>query len=290
LYEFDQFAGGNILKYNPVSGSVEVVVDQKATTMIVYPDGIYYNNVGESVIFGEKGEMRSTPADYFYFSFAEKTVTSFPKIGIEMRRWKSNCLVTKLEDAPESNPVVQQMREWGYTDNLTVATGVEVTDVDGTVLLTLKDIIMLPDSYWLSGDVLYYIEQKEVEGSERKRSVLMTYDLETGVTEDVVVLDLFTMFPDNDMLLHNNTLYFGNLLRVSLEDGTQCHAQYADSAFGFYSIDAFYTDGEVIFCLCNNTLWRMEENKAVPISVREMVPGVPLEIGTYEYHLYPLGE
>ncbi len=290
MYEFDQFAGGNILKYNPVNGSVEVVVDQKATTMIVYPDGIFYNCVGEPVALGAEGEMRSTPVDYFYFSFAEKTVTPFPKRAMEMRRWKSNCLVTKLEDVPESNPTVQQMRELGYTGGFTVAMGVEVTDIDGTVRSTLKDITMLPDSYWLSGDVLYYIEHKEVEGSERKRSVLMTYDLETGVTEDVVVLDLFTMFPDNDMLLHNNTLYFGNLLRVSLEDGTQCYVQYADTSSGSGSIDAFYTDGETVFCLCNNRLWKMEESKAVPISVREMIPGVPLEIGTYEYHLYPLGE
>ncbi|MGN1083624.1 MAG: hypothetical protein ACI4QX_01355, partial [Lachnospiraceae bacterium] len=290
LYEFDQFAGGNILKYNPVNGSVEVVVEQTATTMIVYSDGICYNNVGEAVVYGEEDDIRSTPVDYFYFSFAEETITPFPEKAIEMRRWKNNYFDTKCEELPESEPVVQQLRALGYTDVLYKTTGVNLVDINGNVLSTLKNIMSLPEGYWISGNVLYCVGQKAVEGSEQRRSVLATYHLETGIWEDMVVLDYPTTLSTDDMLLYNNTLYFGNLLRVSLEDGTQCYVQYADKSSDFGKIDAFYTDGETMFCLHNNKLWKMEESKAVPISVREMIPGVPLEIGTYKYHLYPLGE
>ncbi len=290
LYEFAQFAGGNILKYNPVNGSVEVVVDQTATTMIVYPDGICYNYVGEAQLYGGEDGTWITPEDYFYFSFAEETITPFPKKGMEMRRWRDNYFVTEFEEVPESDPMVQEMRALGYTDALNRATGVNLTDIAGSVNGTLKDITSLPVPYWVSGDVLYYIKQKAVEDSEQSRSVLMTYHLETGEREEVVVLNYYTTLSTDDMLLYNNTLYFGNLLRVSLTDGTQSYAQYENDTLGYGGIDAFYTDGEKVFCLRNNSLWRMEEKKATAISIHEFTPGVPLEIGTYEYYLYPLGE
>lgn len=290
LYEFETFAEGNILKYNPVDGCVETVVEEAATTMIVYPDGICFNDVGEPIEFGEDGEMRSTPVDYFYYSFEEKRVIPFSEKGMEMRRWNNNWIVTKIETLSESSPTVQQLRDLGYLGEVTAATGTDMKDMEGNVISTLKDITSLPATYWMKEELLYYIEQKAVEGSDQRRSVLMTYDLNTGTKEEVVTLDFPTVLSNSDMLLFHDTLYFGNLLRVSLQEGTQCYAQYADESIDFGNIDAFYTDGDTMFCLKNNVLWRMEEKKSMAIGTREFVTGVPLEIGTYEYYLYPLGQ
>lgn len=246
LYEFEAFAEGNILKYNPVDGCVETVVEEAATTMIVYPDGICFNDVGEPIEFGEDGEI---------------------------------------------SPTVQQLRDLGYLGEVTAATGTDMKDMEGNVISTLKDITSLPATYyWMKEELLYYIEQKAVEGSDQRRSVLMTYDLNTGTKEEVVTLDFPTVLSNSDMLLFHDTLYFGNLLRVSLQEGTQCYAQYADESIDFDNTDALYTDGDTMFCLKNNVLWRMEEKKSMAIGTREFVTGVPLEIGTYEYYLYPLGQ
>ncbi|MCH5273078.1 MAG: hypothetical protein J1E35_05335 [Lachnospiraceae bacterium] len=288
LYEFDGFAQGNILKYNPADGSIEIVVEAAATGMRVYPDGICYRCVGEPEEMAPGAEMYTTLTESFYFSFAERTATPFEMGKNEIGRWKNNYFVLEFEDIPETNPEVQELRALGYTDNFKYAVGVDLVDAAGNVNGRLKNIKNLPAPYVIIGDLLYYTEQRTEEGSERSRSVLMTYNLETGAQEDVAVLDSpITLM--NDFLLHNDTLYFGKSLRVSLKDGSQCQPRFADESMEG-RIDAFYTDGEAVFCLWSGKLWRMEENRTAAVAVVENIPGVPLEIGTYEYQLYPLGK
>lgn len=288
LYKFDGIAQGNILKYNPVDGSVELVVEQTATEMIVYPDGICYGYIesvehrsedGEEKIYTHKGEN-------FYFSFAEGTSTPFTK-GRKKRRWKNYYFQPVLEEKPESDPTVQHLRKLGYTDKLFVVTGLELVDSSRPTEPALKMDESIFDFLvrgWISGDFLYYVNRKIEEGQEHGRSVLMTYNLETGEQEEIIALNSPESI-SSDFILYHNTLYFGKDLRVSLEDGNRCQPVFADKSQE--RITAFYTDGEVLFCIRNGKLWRLEEKQAKAVTVLDTADfEAPLPLGSYVYYLY----
>lgn len=297
LYTFDQIAQGNILKYSPTDGSIEIVVGQTVTEMIVYPDGICYGRGGETVKYApeedDSGEVRgetvyTTSMEEFYFSFAEEVSVPFPK-GRERRRWKNYYFQTILEERPESDPVVRYMRELGYKDKLFVAKELELVDSGKAETPVLKKDISILDFFnqgLIAGDFLYYVSNKEETGQEHERSSLMSYHLETG--EQKEESDLHFTVNMSGFIRYHNTLYFREYLRVSLEDGSQCQPVFWDKSQK--SITAFYTDGDILFCLCNGKLWRMEETQAAAETIQEFIPGKPLPVGSYVYHLYAVGK
>lgn len=288
LYEFVGIAQGNILKYNPADGSIEVVVGQTATEMMVYPDGICYG-YRERVKLSLEGEeeLSTDKTEEFYFSFAEEVSTPFAG-GREKRRWKNYYFQPIIEELPESDPAVQHLREMGYTGKLAKAVKLELVDSSSPAAPAWEIDIRILDFFnqgWLGGNLLYYTDYKKEEGQENGSKVLMAYHLDTGEQEEIIALN----YPASmqGFILYHNTLYFEKCLRVSLEDGSQCQPVFADQSEGH--IEAFYTDGEVLFCLRNGRLWRLEEEQAEAVTVIGADSGNHLPVGSYVYHLYPPG-
>ena len=284
-YQFSGFAQGNILKYNPKDGSVSVVVDCSADRMIVYPDGICYEQVGEMT---QSEGVHSRTEERLFFSFATRKSSPFPQAVDKLRRWRGYLLQVKNEvcEVPESDPIVQQALALGYTV-VGVGGGVEaidLVDVQGNVKESLKNIKGFPEKYWISKDFVYYVTQQKREGKADSRSILRQYNMRTGIHEDVAVLNYPTNLSFSDMFFYNGVVYFGNGLRVTLNNGAQCYMQNIDGSSA--RPEYYYTNGTDLFCVSNGKLWLFEEQQGVPMATQEFVAGEPLEIGTYVYRLY----
>lgn len=285
-YKFSEFAQGNILKYNPKDGTVTVVVDCSADWMIVYPDGICYEEVGEMI---EIGGVRRRDEKRVFFSFATGESSSFPQDVTMLRRWKGDWLLVYygLRELSESNSLAQQMNDQGHmTGAMVCVASIYLMDIQGNVRESLQNVKGLPDAFWIFGDFAYYVEQREEEGQTEGRSVLRKYGMKTGVHEDVVVLDYPTALVTTDMIMYNGVIYFGNRLRVEVDSGAQCYMQNADGALA--QVENFYTDGERLFCVSDGKLWLFEEQRGEHIDEHEFIAGVPLEMGTYAYRLCEL--
>lgn len=283
-YQCSGFAPGNILKYNPKDGSVTVVVACNADGMAVYPDGICYKQIGE---IKQTESRKSVTEEFLFFSFATEESFTLPKNVNKLRRWKEYLLQEQyvVREVSESDPMVQQLRALGYN---VVGEGeveaIRLVDVWGEGKETLQTVNAFLEGFWIGGDFLYYIEERKEAKETESRSVLNRYDMESGTQEEVAVLAYATKLSTSDMLLFNGVVYFGNKLRVALDDGTQCYMQNADGTSA--QLDFFYTDGENVFCVSGGKLWRFHEWKNDSVAEGEFVAGMPLAIGAYVYRLY----
>lgn len=283
-YQFSGFAQGNILKYNPADGTVVVVEECNADGMVVYQDGICYRITGE---IKQYEGLYTVKEERFFLSFATGESTAFPKNVDKLRRWNGYLLQMQMgvREISESDPLVQKMLAQGYTiAGVGGVDAINLVDMQGNIQETWQNVKDFPKECWVNGDSVYYVEQRETDGETGNRCVLRRYDTQTGMHEDVAVLDYPTNLLLSDIMIHQGIVYFGNGLRVTIDQGTQCYMQSADSSA--VKFGSFFTDGEKLFCVSNGKLWRLEERPETPIAVREFVDGVPLEIGTYVYRLY----
>ncbi len=284
-YKCEGVTEGDIIKYSPVDGSTECVLSKGASSMVVYPDGICYNILKEKEMYGAEGEeMIVSPKERFYYSFETQEIFAFNKCINVMERWKDYHFSVVTELLPESNLMVQKMREIGYTGDLYSNVRVDLTDKDGNIKFSLTERTSLPVAYWICGDEMYYIENRSEQ--DIHRSVLISENLQTEKQTDEIMLNYTVSDSEEDFIFFKDTLYFGSFLRVSVKEGSQCYAQYYDKTIDVSGIDSFYTNGEILFCLCNGKLWILEEEKSTPVAVQEFVEGYPLEIGTYLYELH----
>ena len=155
-YQFSDFAEGNVLKYNPKDGSVAVVVDCSADRMIVYQDGICYE---------QRGAVKR-----FFFSFATGECSPLPKDSDNLRRW-NGCwideryeVVEASEDfLAENEELMQEISELGYTFAGVSGSlkSINLVDIQGNVTETLQNVEGISKEYWISGDSAYYVEQRE---------------------------------------------------------------------------------------------------------------------------------
>ncbi|MBP3595675.1 MAG: hypothetical protein J6J44_14230 [Lachnospiraceae bacterium] len=289
-YQLSGFAQGNILKYNPVAGSVTVVVDCSADKMIVYPDGICYREILEET---KNGDWTTRTEEYIFYSFATGESIAFPKGVDSLRRWNGYWLQREEEigmlsasDPSLQTPEMQALLAQGYTFG--TATGIikelRLLDIQGNIVETFPGAAGISRYNYMIGDYVYYVEKRQNEENTEKRSYLIQYDKNTGIHEDVALLGQGIILSGGDMLIHKNVVYFDHHIRVELDTGAQCLMQYAEDGFT-PTIEYFYTDGETMFCLGDGKLWVFEELPGDFVITRELITGVPLEIGTYEYRL-----
>ena len=289
-YQFSGFTQGNILKYNPVDGSVSVVVDCSADKMIVYPDGICYVEISKEK---KTGNGITRTEENVFFSFATGESSAFPKNVDSLRRWNGYWLQKEeeVERLSESDPWLQtpenqELLAKGYTFG--TATGIikelRLLDMQGNIAENLQNAAGISRYNYMVGDYVYYVEKRQNEEGTEKRSYFIRYDKKAGIHEDVALLGQVIILSGGDMLIHKNVVYFNHGLRLELDTGAQCLMQYAGEGFS-PPIKYFYTDGENMFCLSEGKLWLFEEQPGNFVLTREFVTGVPLDIGTYEYRL-----
>ncbi len=253
LYEFSGIAQGNILKYNPVDGTVKMIIEEQVFDMVVYPDGICYETL-ELIEMYESG-----PAYYiyrFYFSFAEQETEEFDNSECLLERWREYSLVWEEEG------------------------GVYLANREGEKVRSLVNLEKLPYCYWIKDECMYYV----------KSDLLMRYHFETGEETVLAELGIDTFIVD-DFIIQNDVVYFGNLLRVSLKDGAQYYAWIKDRSMGpGYDLNTFYSDGENLYCINSGQIWRMTEERIAENGYKaKRLEGRYVEYNCYEYRLEPLG-
>lgn len=247
LYEFEGMKQGNILKYNPKDGIVEIVIDENVFDMIVYQDGICYE-VQELIEKTENGWKSSYQR--FYYSFEKQETETYDSFGRLLERWKKEWMVVTEE-------------------------GIYLSDWTGDNVRLLKNLETMPDFYWIKGDSMYYL----------KDDLLVSYHFD--VMEEEVIAELGVPNLYGDFVIQNGIVYFGELLRVSLEDGVQYYATIENRAMGpEYTMNALYTDGERLYCVNGNRMWLFSEERTESNEYEsQRVKGRPIIYNGYVYQL-----
>ena len=152
---------GNILCYNPVDGSVEVVLDDVFDSMIVYQDLIYCRKIGEDFGFGVR-------MDYCYYFFdtreliaqKEQEVMSY-SVGIA--RYGKDFVGWLYGPYDRSNP----RKDWeeliekqGIDPELIrLPIGAHLCNFDGSNSRVLEGIKELPISHYIKGNHLIWLSE-----------------------------------------------------------------------------------------------------------------------------------
>lgn len=138
----------------------------------------------------------------------------------------------------------------------------------------------LPRMYWIKENFIYYL----------KNNTFLCYCMDT--MEENVIVKLGSKLTCRDFIVWDNVVHFSQLLRISLADKRQYVPQIKDREPGpGWFPDAFYSDGEELYCINLNRFWRMTEEKVNDKGVQaEDVAGCPVEYNCYVYQLYPMGQ
>ncbi len=269
LYELNGLSSGNILKYNPADGSLAVVVAEPAAMMAVYPDGICYLVTGEMTQL--EGGRFTISQKRFYYSFEEQESREI-ETWHSMERWKANSFVEDIE-------IVEGQLGVDFV-------GVHLENQEGETVHTLKELTKLPESYVVRGNQMYY-----VQGGK-----FLSCNLETGEVSALAELAVETIAGYDDFIIQDEVVYFSNCLRLSLTDGKQYYTLINGRSVGPDGrIEAFYTDGENLYCINANRLWRVTDNRIPgsddtdPLNIKQFVKGRDVLVNCYEYVLEPLG-
>ena len=284
LYKFAEAEQGNILKYNPTDGRVEVVIDAPVENMAVYPNGIYYRTLettktDEDAVTLEWQDGTITGyLHYFYYSFAEQKIRKGTERQIVIGRmavscWKGSHLVQKAE---EYEPGLYGPVEGVYLENS-----------KGEFVRDLENIDFLPRAYLIKGDCMYYAEKFPGKCS------LMCYNLETG-EKTVMVEELGLSMILAKFIIHDDVVHFadigGDRLIVFLTRGRQA---YIASKGPTSEASGLFTDGEELYGVVGKKLWRMSLVRNSEAPFYSSIPrgyNVDVMFNTYEYRLYPIGE
>lgn len=257
LYELDPLVEGSVLKYNPTNGNIEVVIETPVYDMTVYPDGIFYR-----VLTPNEEGTGGIRDDYFYSFSEEKTKDySLPMRSIE--RFRNYHFIAETTEKKDG----------------TMEDGYHLETLEGTVGWKLDNITSLPFSYWIKDNSLYYIDTK--------KDILREYQLETGVDRAVLEIALPMIFP-NAFIVHQDEIYFENGILYVPEKNTQYKVEFPNQNS---VVSAFYSDGENLYGIVDEQLWRITKTKVSESGMYVTVlSGRYCQIGCYKFQLHPLGE
>jgi len=253
-FTFEGIEQGNVLKYNPLDGTVEMVIDANTEEMVVYPDGITYD-IRTFIEAHEDGTKFYNVKRYFYSFETGETVEY--EVDRQLERWKEYWLVELVEG------------------------GVYLEDLAGEKVRDLENMDKLPDWFYIKDDRMYYLGKTVIEESNRR--TLVIYDFVTGEKTESILGRNHTM---SDLMLQGDVLYFGSCFRVSLQDGTQHDVKFSKG----YKLENMHSDGESMYCTFSGKLWRLEAEQVKERGFEVMTSvGIPVGKGCYEYKLYEPG-
>lgn len=261
-YEFEGMSEGNILKYNPLTGEVSVVVDKVVDTMIVYDDGIRYRVID---FFENQGDGISffVTSSIFYYSFNNQQDEKIDKIGVSLYEW-NDYLVTE-------NIV--------FHGNSGKAEGIKLETNDGQNSISLTDDWnLMNNGFYIVEDKLFYINNENeliiISIGQDKRKV---YPLGNENTRD------FTMIGDK--------VYYTSLNCINLEDESQSILVSDDELI----ISELYTDGTQLYGICDYlngiaTIRHLIIEEQTELASEVVEDGIMYELGKYSYRAVKIGE
>lgn len=261
-YEFEGMSEGNILKYNPLTGEVSVVVDEVVDTMIVYDDGIRYRVIDSIEDQGDGISFLVTPS-IFYYSFNNQQDAKIDKIGVSLYEW-NDYLVTE-------NIV--------FHGNSGKAEGIKLETIDGqnSIFLT-DDWNLMNNGFCIAEDKLFYINNENelviISISQDKREAFPL------INEDT-----------RDFTMIGNRVYYTSLNCMNLEDGSQSILVSDDELI----IRELYTDGTKLYGICDYrngiaTIRHLIIEEQTELAREVVEDGIMYEFGKYSYRAVKIGE
>lgn len=264
MYTFQGFEQGNILKYNPVNGTVSPVINEAALSMQVYPDRINYIKKDTSEIPLEIKEKYHLGDDYTWgnlrisYFFSDGTSEELP-YSVLLDRIHGFSAKTIKEVLPETSEYVQRLREAGeFIEGsvITMVTALSFTDESTQLVRELRPYHNIGLRFRVSGDTIFYVNGPKGEDED----VLMSLCLTTGESRVIKKFEhLNGWFSLGDIILFQGVLY-GCYLRYSLDTD---HLSLIKSRLPGRqtSIENYFTDGEELYGIEDGMLFRLEERE-----------------------------
>lgn len=245
-FELSGVKKGDIVKYRPVTGDVEILVSDEAYDMRVYPDCILYEQM--VLVNSELGGWDFIQKSYtFATGKIAKIGSSFStgeiaELNSSIDRWEN---LTLWKDS-----VLDEEKEQRYMDYVFL-------DENGTERMRWgmqSDIPMnlLHTQGKLDGDVLYLICKKE-----RK---LYACNMRTGEMEPAAEVRLPQVELNNDYIFYHGRFIFQDGLSVKKgeTEGTMLFRLNKFGVTQWDELSALFTDGTDLYGLLKNKLYRLE--------------------------------
>lgn len=240
---------GDIAKYQPTTGKVELLVSDEAYDMRVYPDGILY----EQMVL-EKGDGGGESYRFISKSYSF-TTGEIAEIGSTIDRWENLTLcVEAVFDAEKGR----------YYDDYLFLT----EDQKELMRFGRKSVIpmdLLGTEGRIFGDFLYLLC--------REKRKLYACNMKTGEIEPATEVLLPPYVERNDYIFYDGRFIFtdGFSVKQGAKEGT---VLFFIDRYGIRKKEmpsAFFTDGTNLYGLFQNKLYRMEFTKWNPET--QEVPG-----------------
>lgn len=254
-YDISEIGEGSILKYDPKTGDITVLVKNAATRMRVYKDEIAYELIG--VLEEREDGFMQVKNKRFVYSFETGTAEQIQFSLHTIERLGSNY-IAKVHSGEKEGC-------------LKLLSGTE---------RYLENSKKLPNHYWQKDDFFYFLSGVKIYRYSTQNG---TYDL----------LAELPIYPENrintEFVIWNDVVYFGSFYKIDLkaEDGKVdwIITELNKSETG---ITAFYTDGEHLYGVRRGKLWRIREEELPEDDVYyitdEIIEGKPLYSRyTWEY-------
>lgn len=221
LYTLKDMENGNIFSYDPVSGEVIRIVDDRATLMFVYDDGIYYN-VDSRVKL--EGTQYTVDRKIYFYNFATAKREEGTGINSSIYKWNEYYLTYEVEPLEDDE-----------TSFNLVGLKLETLDKAKSLKLTEEE---LPEYFSFVGNKFYYILNSNNIG---------IYDIDTNERREIPIVDVFSRTADFTLL--DGIIYLNNMLSIELDTGKQ--SVIGPKVEG-EAIFEMYTDGENLYGLCGD--------------------------------------
>ena len=282
-YILDGMEQGNILKYNPVDGTVEVVLDKNVSAMRVFPDVInccvQIPMVIDEKVNGVETSMEVEISVNYCYSFETGKITPFVN-DTTIDRWRDKGIEELRMTLSENE--MQGLSDKGFEGDWKKYSGWAVVDSTGERLVELPNAEFYSGVYRIYGSCLYYVKSLEKE----QRYALMAFDCVTGEVKQMVKLDVpDDWLPYIDFVILDEVVYFGSSYRCSLRDGKLTMLKRSGEERNVYA-EALYTNGDELFGVLDGCLWKIQiEKEEEGKESMATVDGVPIVCGEYTYSL-----
>lgn len=233
LYSLEGIKDGNILQYDPVTGQISVVVNEQASSMIVYQDGIYYSKDEKYEIGNDSFAVDRSLA---YYSFADGSITGLESLSGSERtlyRCGDDFIFYVVEPYQGTDEAILELAGEG---TITLTTGMKLGDLDMAEEKLLENLLVF-NNFYTSEKEIYYVDNADAY------SEFVIYD--TGsMTESRYPL---TAAEQGAYIVFDGRVYFSDLHVLNLKNGDETVLSSEEMS----DILEWCTDGTNLFCLCS---------------------------------------
>ena len=232
-HSLNGFSEGDILEYQPVTGQVTAIVEDQASSMIVYQDGIYYakdtmKNIGNNSFIMER-ELKC----YSFADGSSKALLEMDGVERTLYRCGEDFLFYIVEPYQGTDEEILKLADGG---EITMTTGMKLVN-PGTLEENFLNNLLVLNNFYTAATEIYYTENFETY------TEFVIYNIEQK-TEKRYPL---SMLAEGAYIVLGNNVYFSTLQKLDLESGMETVLTTEEIC----SVLEWYTDGTNLYGLCN---------------------------------------